>query len=76
MTIEQPDGLYVPGSVIKTLLGDKTSPVLYGYDQNALGVLFKSGPSSDRRPAVQRRRRRRSRRTRRRDAGRADRCSR
>jgi hypothetical protein len=38
------DGLYVPGSVIKTLLGDKTSPILYGYDQTALAVLVKNGP--------------------------------
>jgi hypothetical protein len=36
--------LWAPGSVIKTLVGDKTSPILYGYDQKALGVIFKSGP--------------------------------
>ena len=36
--VEDTDGLYVPGSVLKTLLGDKTSPILYGYDQNALAV--------------------------------------
>ena len=34
----------MPGSVIKTILGDKTSPILYGYDQNALAVLMKNGP--------------------------------
>ena len=38
------DGLYAPGSVLKTLLGDKTSPILYGFDQNALGVLYNVGP--------------------------------
>lgn len=38
-------GTYVPGSVMKTLLGDKSSPVLYGYDQNALAVLIKNGPA-------------------------------
>jgi len=43
--IDQPQGLYAPGSVIKALLGDKTSPILYGYDQNALGVMYKNGPN-------------------------------
>ena len=38
-------GTYVPGSVMKTLLGDKSSPVLYGYDQTALAVLIKGGPA-------------------------------
>src|SRR4029077_10612651 len=28
VTVEQTSGLYVPGSVIKTLLGDKSSPIL------------------------------------------------
>ena len=37
-------GMSVPGSVIKTLLGDKSSPILYGYDQDALAVLIKNGP--------------------------------
>jgi len=41
---EQPAGLWAPGSVIKTLVGDKTSPILYGYDQKALGVIYNSGP--------------------------------
>ena len=44
VSVEDTNGLYVPGSVIKTLLGDKTSPILYGYDQNALAVLIKNGP--------------------------------
>jgi len=41
---EQPTGLWAPGSVMKTLLGDRTSPILYGYDQTALGVIYKNGP--------------------------------
>jgi Zinc carboxypeptidase len=41
---ENPPGLWAPGSVIKTLLGDRTSPILYGYDQKALGVIYNSGP--------------------------------
>ena len=44
ITVEQPSGLYVQGSVIKTLLTDKSSPILYGLDQNAMGVLFNVGP--------------------------------
>jgi hypothetical protein len=41
---EQPTGLWAPGPVLKTLLGDRTSPILYGYDQKALGVIYNSGP--------------------------------
>jgi hypothetical protein len=44
VAIETPDNLYVRGSVLKTVLGDKTSPVLYGYDQNALAVYFNQAP--------------------------------
>ena len=44
VSVETPDGLYVRGSVLKTVLGDKTSPVLYGYDQNALAVYFNQAP--------------------------------
>ena len=44
VTIAETQGLYAPGSVLKTMLGDKTSPILYGYDQNALAILFKNGP--------------------------------
>jgi Zinc carboxypeptidase len=44
VTVEQADGLYARGSVLKTILGDKTSPILYGYDQNALAVYFNQGP--------------------------------
>jgi hypothetical protein len=44
ITIEQPSDLWAPGSVIKTLLGDKSSPILYGYDQKALGVIYRNGP--------------------------------
>jgi hypothetical protein len=44
VSVAETEGLYVPGSVIKTLLGDKTSPILYGYDQDALAVLIKNGP--------------------------------
>src|SRR5262249_37457633 len=44
VTIENPDNLYVRGSVLKAVLGDKSSPVLYGYDQSSLAVYFNQGP--------------------------------
>jgi len=44
VTVENPSGFYAPGSVLKAVLGDKTSPILYGYDQNTIGVMFKGGP--------------------------------
>jgi hypothetical protein len=42
--IDQPSGLFAPGSVLKTVLGDRTSPILYGFDQNTLAVMYKNGP--------------------------------
>jgi hypothetical protein len=44
ISIEQGEGLNARGAVLKTVLGDKTSPVLYGYDQNTLAVYFNQGP--------------------------------
>jgi hypothetical protein len=44
INIEQGEGLNVRGSVLKSVLADKTSPVLYGYDQNTLAVYFNQGP--------------------------------
>jgi zinc carboxypeptidase len=44
IAIENPENLYVRGSVLKTVLGDRRSPVLYGYDQNALAVYFNQAP--------------------------------
>ena len=44
VSIETPDNLYVRGSILKALLGDRASPVLYGYDQNALAVYFNQAP--------------------------------
>jgi hypothetical protein len=44
LTIDQQGDLYAPGSVIKALLTDKTSPVAYGYDQNAIGTRFVRSP--------------------------------
>jgi hypothetical protein len=44
VTIETPDNLYVRGSVLKAVLADKASPVLYGYDQNTMAVYFNQAP--------------------------------
>jgi hypothetical protein len=44
VSLEDGEGLYVRGSVLKALLGDKSSPVLYGYDQNAMAVYFNQTP--------------------------------
>jgi hypothetical protein len=44
VSIESPDNLYVRGAVLKTVLRDKASPILYGYDQNALAVYFNQAP--------------------------------
>jgi zinc carboxypeptidase len=44
ITLEQPEGLYVRGSVLKAMLMDKASPVLYGYDQSAMAVYFNQAP--------------------------------
>ena len=44
VSVETPDNLYVRGSVLKVLLGDRNSPVLYGYDQSAMAVYFNQAP--------------------------------
>jgi len=44
ISIEPGAGLYVRGSVLKATVADKSSPVLYGYDQNALAVYFNQTP--------------------------------
>jgi len=44
VTIEQSSGLWVPGSVLKANVADKSSPLAYGYNQNAIGVYFDTAP--------------------------------
>ncbi|HYT75403.1 MAG TPA: M14 family zinc carboxypeptidase [Vicinamibacterales bacterium] len=44
VTVETPESLYARGSVLKAVLGDRTSPILYGYDQSALAVYFNQAP--------------------------------
>ena len=44
LTIDPQGDLYAPGSVIKALLADKTSPIVYGYTENAIGTMFVRSP--------------------------------
>jgi hypothetical protein len=44
VSVETPESLYARGSVLKSLLGDRNSPVLYGYDQSSLAVYFNQAP--------------------------------
>jgi hypothetical protein len=44
VTIENPTELWVPGSVLKANFADKSSPLAYGYNQNSIGVYFRSAP--------------------------------
>jgi hypothetical protein len=44
IAVERPQNLWAPGAVLKAVLGDRTSPILYGYDQKALGVMYNGGP--------------------------------
>jgi hypothetical protein len=40
--LERPEGLWAPGSVFKAVIGDKSSPILYGYDQDHLAVYYRN----------------------------------
>ncbi len=44
VTVEQAPGLWAPGSVMKANFADKSSPLAYGYNQNSIGVYFRSSP--------------------------------
>ena len=44
ISVDTGANVFAPGSVVKVLLGDKTSPILYGYDQNAIAVMFRNNP--------------------------------
>ncbi len=44
ITIENPQSLYVRGSVLKATFADRKSPIAYGYDSNALAVYFNQAP--------------------------------
>jgi hypothetical protein len=44
VTVTEPSSLFVKGSVLKTIVADKGSPIAYGYDADALAVYFSQGP--------------------------------
>ncbi|MEO8946354.1 MAG: M14 family zinc carboxypeptidase [Gemmatimonadaceae bacterium] len=44
VTIEEPDSLFVRGSVMRGVINDMKSPIVYGYGQDQLPVYFNQGP--------------------------------
>jgi hypothetical protein len=44
ITVEEPETLFVRGSVMKATVTDKASPIAYGYPENAFGIYFSQGP--------------------------------
>ncbi len=44
VTIEEPSTLFVRGSVLKAVLADRKSPVLYGFDSDTMAIYFSQAP--------------------------------
>jgi hypothetical protein len=44
VSIEEPDSLFVRGSVMRGVINDMKSPIVYGYGQDQLPVYFNQGP--------------------------------
>jgi hypothetical protein len=44
VTLEEPQNLFVRGSILKALFTDRKSPIAYGYDRQVLPVYFNQGP--------------------------------
>jgi hypothetical protein len=44
VTVEEPTGLFVRGSILKAVFSDRKSPIAYGYDSPTLPVYFGQGP--------------------------------
>ncbi|HSL21125.1 MAG TPA: M14 family zinc carboxypeptidase [Vicinamibacterales bacterium] len=44
VSVEEPPGLFVRGSVLKAMFADRRSPIAYGYDSNVLPVYFNQAP--------------------------------
>ena len=44
VSVEEPQGLFVRGSIIRGRFADKKSPILYGYDGDQLPVYFNQAP--------------------------------
>ncbi len=44
VTIEEPDSLFVRGSIVRGVISDMQSPIVYGYGHDQLPVYFNQGP--------------------------------
>ena len=44
VAIEEPQGLFARGVVLKSVFADRKSPIAYGYDSDNLAVYFSQGP--------------------------------
>lgn len=44
VTVEEPANLFVRGSILKAMLSDKKSPIIYGYEGDTLPVYFNQAP--------------------------------
>jgi len=44
VTIEEPDSLFVRGSIVRGVITDMKSPIVYGYGRDQLPVYFNQGP--------------------------------
>jgi hypothetical protein len=44
VTIEEPDSLFVRGSIVRGVISDMKSPIVYGYGHDQLPVYFSQGP--------------------------------
>jgi hypothetical protein len=44
VTVEEPQGLFARGSVMRGMIADRTSPIVYGYTGNQLPIYFNQAP--------------------------------
>jgi hypothetical protein len=44
VTIEEPDSLFVRGSIVRGVISDMKSPIVYGYGRDQVPVYFSQGP--------------------------------
>jgi hypothetical protein len=44
VTVEEPQGLFARGSIMRGIISDRRSPIAYGYDGTQLPVYFNSAP--------------------------------
>src|SRR6185437_12677742 len=44
VTVENPPSLFARGTLLRGIIADRKSPIVYGYDHNELPVYFNSGP--------------------------------